>query len=98
MAPTTKQGTGYVDAINYTRLCVSYRDHEDFTASYAALTEPKDGLDAFMEKRFAGPELATYMTSVRQTREGTTIRKGGNNESQRCRRYNQAVTQCRRDI
>jgi len=89
---------GYVGAINKTTLCLYGRGCKDFTASHAALTEPKDRLDALAERRFAGPELTTYMTSIAQTREGTAIRKGGINESRRRGRYNQVVTQCRRDI
>ncbi|KAK4824437.1 hypothetical protein QYF61_014771 [Mycteria americana] len=49
-------------------------DRKDFTASYTALTEPKDRLDALTEKRFAGPQLATYSTSVTQTTEGAAAK------------------------
>lgn len=81
--------------INKTTSCLYCRDHEDFTAPHAALTEPRGRVNALPERRFAGPELATYMASITQTRAGTATRKGGINESQRCRRYNQAVTQRR---
>lgn len=89
---------GYADATNKTASCLYCRDHKDFTAAHAALTESRGSVNALPERRFAGPELATYMTTITQTSAGTATRKGGINESQRCGRYNQAVTQCRRGI
>lgn len=87
----------YVDAINKTPFLYC-RDHKDFTAPHAAVTEPRGRVNALPERRFAGPGLATYVKSITQTSAGTATRKGGINESQRCGRYHQAVTQCKRGI
>lgn len=67
---------GYVGAINKTTSCLYCRDHEDFTAPHAALTEPRGRINALPERRFAGPELAICMTSYHTNKNRYSNQEG----------------------